>query len=110
MKRPLGLLFLLILTVMVFVTIRASLARSVFDNAFLISDPWGVATLADAYCGFLTFYAWAFYKERSLLGRVVWFVLVMALGNIAMSGYVLRELWRLPAGAAPADLLLRRGA
>ncbi len=107
MKRALAVLFLAILATMLFVTIRASLERSVFDNGFLIRDVWGVATLADAYCGFLTFYAWVFYKERGWPGRVAWFALIMALGNIAMSAYVLIALVRLPTGAGPAQLLLR---
>lgn len=109
MKRALAVLFLAILAAMLFVTIRASLERSVFDNGFLIRDVWGIATLADAYCGFLTFYAWVYYKERGAIARVAWFLLIMGLGNIAMSAYVLIALFRLPAGAGPAELLLRDG-
>lgn len=107
MKARLGALFLLILAAMLFVTIRAGLERSVFDNGFLIRDVWGIATLADAYCGFLTFYAWVFYKERGTIARVAWFALILGLGNIAMSAYVLIALFRLPAGAGPEELLLR---
>jgi hypothetical protein len=39
---------------------------------------------------------------------VIWFVLIMALGNISMSLYVLIQLWRLPRGASFETLLLRR--
>jgi uncharacterized protein DUF1475 len=103
----LKLLFLGILLAMVAVTTWASLDRSVFAAGNLLDDPWGVATLADAYMGFLTFYVWVAYKEDGPAGRVVWFVLIMALGNIAMSAYVLIQLVRLPEGATIETLLLR---
>jgi hypothetical protein len=107
MKLRLTLLFSLILAGMLFVTTRALRVRSVFDNAYLISDPWGIATLADAYAGFMTFFAWVAYKERTGVARAVWFVLIMTLGNIAMSIYVLATLMRLGPKATAKDLLLR---
>jgi hypothetical protein len=102
-------LFAGIFLVMVAVTVRASLDRSVFV-AFgeIAADPWGLATLADAYCGFLTFYAWVAYKETSGLARGGWFVAIMLFGNLAMAAYALYQLFRLPADATAADLLLRR--
>jgi membrane protease YdiL (CAAX protease family) len=103
----LKLLFAAILVAMLAVTTWASLDRSVFEAGNLLDDPWGVATLADAYMGFLTFYAWVAYKERGVAGRVLWFVLIMGLGNIAMSAYVLLQLFRLPPGATVETLLLR---
>ena len=59
----------------------------------LTSDPWFLATLADAYFGFLTFYVWVAYKEHSVWRKLLWFVLIMVLGNIAISVYVLIQLW-----------------
>lgn len=73
----------------------------------LMSDRWFQVTLLDAYCGFLTFYVWVWYKEASTASRVVWFVVIMTLGNIAMSAYVLLQLARLPRGAGWEELLLR---
>ena len=108
MVRRLQLLFTLILIGMIWVTVRASLDRSVFDAGEVIEDPWGLATLFDAYFGFITFYAWVAYREATALARGVWFVLIMALGNIAMAVYMLLLLRRLPADAAPSDILLRR--
>ena len=72
------------------------------------THPWFVATLFDAYFGFLWFWAWIAYKETSNAARAVWLVLVLGLGNIAMAGYMLLQLRRLPAGAAAEALLLRR--
>ena len=71
------------------------------------ANPWAVATLWDAYCGFITFFCWVCYKESSMAPRVVWFLLIMALGNIAMSFYVLLQLFRL-SDAEPIDALFRR--
>jgi hypothetical protein len=104
-------LFGLILASMLLVTGWASLDRSVFQ-AFgeLARDPWGLATLADAYCGFLTFYVWVFYKERTALARLLWLAFILAFGNIAMSIYVLVQLTRLPKGATVEALLLRSRA
>ena len=103
----LKLLFAAILVAMIAVTTWASLDRSVFEAGNLLEDPWGVATLVDAYMGFLTFYAWVLYKEPGVGRRSVWFVLIMGLGNIAMSAYVLIQLFRLPEGATVETLLLR---
>lgn len=104
----LRLLFGAILASMIAVTTWASLDRSVFEAGNLLDDRWGVATLCDAYFGFVTFYVWVAYKEQSGLVRGTWFVLIMALGNIAISSYVLIELLRLPKGASTETLLLRR--
>lgn len=89
-------LFTAVFCIMMFVTIRASLERGVFDNAALMGDVWFQATLADAYLGFITFYVWVAWREQSTARRVVWFVLIMTLGNLAMSVYVLILLLKLP--------------
>ena len=67
-----------------------------------------IAPLIDAYYAFLTFYVWVFYKEQRWLPRVGWFVGIMLLGNMAMAGYVLLQLARLPAGAPTASVLSSR--
>lgn len=101
-------LFALVLMAMLAITTYASLDRSILNvGSQLTSDPWFLATLADAYFGFLTFYVWVAYKEVGLVKRLVWFVLIMTLGNIAMASYLLWQLWRLDPRATPANLLLR---
>jgi hypothetical protein len=101
-------LFSLVLLGMLYVTISASLERGVFEAAGeLWADPWFRATLADAYFGFLTVYVWIAYRERGWLRRGIWFVLLMALGNIAIAGYLLWALFKLPADAPLERLLLR---
>lgn len=101
-------LFTLILLSMIGVTVWASLDRSVFSAGYLFAERWFVATFCDAYFGFITFYAWVAYKERSFLARAVWFLAIMGLGNIAMAVYLLRELLRLRPGDPLEILLMRR--
>lgn len=72
------------------------------------NNPWLVATLFDAYFGFLWFWLWVAYKETGWLARGVWLVLILLLGNMAMAAYALIQLWRLPPGASIEQLLLRR--
>ena len=106
----LKILFGAILVAMLAVTTVATLERGVFDAAAeLWEDPWFRATLADAYFGFLAMYVWIAYKERTWGRRALWFVLLMALGNIAIAVYVLIQLYHLPPSAGMEELLLRRG-
>ncbi len=107
-RNLLILLFSAIFAAMLWVTITASLDRNVLDAAGDIwRDPWGKATLFDAYFGFLTVYLWIAWRERSVAARVVWFVLLMCLGNFAIAGYVLAALIRLPPGES-VDRLFER--
>ena len=105
----LKVIFFLILFGMLAVTTLASLDRGVFEaGAELWQDPWFRATLADAYFGFLVVFLWIAYKEGTWGRRLLWFALLMGLGNIAIAIYVLIQLFRLPSGASMEDLLLRR--
>jgi hypothetical protein len=62
----------------------------------------------DAYFGFIIFYAWVFYKERGPAGRLLWFIAIMLLGNMATAAYLLRELSRLGPDEPASAILLRR--
>jgi hypothetical protein len=105
----LRILFLAILAGMLAVTVHASLDRGVFEaGAELWPDPWFRATLADAYFGFLTVFAWIAYKEPTWGRRFLWFLLLMALGNIAIAVYILGHLFRMRPGDPVEQLLLRR--
>ena len=74
----------------------------------VVEHPWFIATLVDTYLAFFTFWVWVAYKESSNLARAIWLLLIFALGNIAIAGYMLLQLLRLPPGAGAAELLLRR--
>lgn len=116
MKVRLGLFALTALAALIGVSIWAtghiSIVPAINDLMTQPSaghNPWFVATLVDAYFGFLWFWAWVAYKERSWSSRLVWLVLILTLGNMAMAAYILIQLFRLPANAKIEDLLLRRG-
>jgi len=107
----LRILFAVILVTMLAGTTWAMLEESVFDGgSHILRYRWGWMTLADAYFGFLTFFVWLAYKETSSLARIAWFVAIMVLGNIAMSAYMLLQLFRLPSDAPLEQLFLRRTA
>jgi hypothetical protein len=106
MKMVLKLLFAAIFLWMTVLTIRTSLAVSLWSAwDSYAANPWAVATLYDAYFGFITFWIWVAYKERTAWSRVLWLVLI--LGNIAMSLYVLIQLLRLKPEQPVEAVLLR---
>jgi predicted permease len=72
------------------------------------THPWFIATLFDTYFAFLAFWAWVAYKETSWLARALWLLAILVLGNIAMSVFVLLELFRMPSDATIEQVLLRR--
>lgn len=112
-KTALRLLFGFILLSLLAFTSYASTQQPVWEWQGLVESPdrwWTRATLIDAYYGFLTFYAWVFYKEPRALPRIAWFVAIMLLGNMAMSAYVLLQLARLRSDEPAAAILLRRDA
>jgi hypothetical protein len=110
MKTALKLLFSAIFVWMTVLTIRTSLTVSLWSawDSFA-ANPWAVATLYDAYFGFITFWVWVVYKESTLWPRLLWLALILCLGNIAMSAYVLIQLFRLKQDQ-PLEALFMRGA
>jgi len=111
MKLLLKILFGAIFVWMVVMTIRTSLSVSLWGAwPSFAANRWAVATLWDAYFGFLTFYVWVFYKERGIVSRILWLVLIMGLGNIAMSLYVLIQLFRLRETDPVERILLSRSS
>ena len=106
--HSLKIIFTTIFLSMLCVTTWASLNYNLFAVLpELLKDPWTVATLFDAYFGFLTFYLWVFYKESDTQTRILWFIAIMALGNIAISLYIMIQLFKLPEDAAIEQLLLK---
>lgn len=110
-KTVLRLLFGFILISLLAYTSWASTRQPLWEWTGLTRSPdnwWTIATLVDAYYGFLTFYVWVFYKEMRWLPRIGWFLAIMLLGNMAMAAYVLLQLARLrPEEPASAILAAR---
>jgi uncharacterized membrane protein YczE len=100
----LRLLCFVIIGSMLGVTTWASLHQPLgdFARSATIRDPWVIATLFDAYWAFISFYLWVAWKEQSLPARLLWFVAIILLGNLAMAAYLLRELFAVSARAPNA--------
>jgi len=110
-RTTLRLIFGCILLAMIAVTSWASLNQPVWEWGGLTQAPdsgWTIATLFDAYFGFITFYVWVAYKELRWLPRIGWLMGILLLGNMAMSAYVLLQLRKLRADAPMAELLTVR--
>ena len=106
----LRLLFVVVIASMLWATTRAGMNQSLgdFARSATIRDPWVIATLFDAYWAFISFYVWVAWKEQSLPARLLWFVAIILLGNLAMAAYLLRELFAVPAGGPLDPVFTRR--
>ena len=101
MRGLLIALFAAIFSVMIGLTLWAAVHSNLLDPAVRAAynaQPWAIATLFDAYCGFITFFVWVAFRERGVGVKILWLVLILLLGNIAMSLYVLLQLFRLKPG------------
>ena len=105
----LKIVFSSIILAMLFITTKASIEQNIFEAVGnMWPNWWFKATLADAYFGFLTFFVWVAYKELHLWRKLLWFALIMLLGNFAISAYMLIELYKLQVDDAIATVLTRR--
>jgi hypothetical protein len=110
-KLFLKLLFAFIFVFMVGMTIHTSLQQPIWQaRGGFVNNPWAVATLYDAYFGFFTFFCWLAWRERALASKILWFILIMLLGNIAMSLYVLIQLFQLKSDEGVAALFQQKAA
>ena len=104
-------LFIVVIASMLAVTTWASLHTPIFSiPRDVFTHPWFIATLFDAYWAFIAFYVWVAWKEQSAAARIGWFVAIIALGNIAMAVYLLRELFAVPANGPLDPVFTRRNA
>jgi len=102
-------LFTLIIFAMLSTIIIATTNQNIFEAVGnMWPNWWFKATLADAYFGFITFFVWVAYKELLLWRKLLWFALIMLLGNLAISAYMLLELYKLQGNDTFATLLTRR--
>lgn len=114
MRTPLTLFSVVVFAALVAVSIWATLhlpvapvIQALFTAPGEGERPWLVATLFDAYFGFIWFWLWVAYREKVWASRLVWLVLILLAGNMAMAAYVLLALRRLPKNAPVEALLLR---
>lgn len=72
------------------------------------SEPWGLATMFDAYFGFLAFWLYTAWRERTWLARASWLIALMLLGNFAIAGYAFACLWQTPSTATIGETFFTR--
>ncbi|KAB2924192.1 MAG: DUF1475 domain-containing protein [Bacteroidetes bacterium] len=93
----------------VYIVISTSLESNLFKEwDFLASIPWMRATLWDFYALILVLLLWVYYKESSIVLKGVWTVLFVGLGSIAVTAYVLLQIFRLKKGEGLHNVLLRK--
>ena len=91
--------FTLLLIGICYTVIRTSLESNLFSSwTFLGSIPWMRATLWDFYTNVIVIFLWISYKEKAILSKVIWAILLVTLGSIASCTYVLIQLFRLKPG------------
>lgn len=111
MIKVLRILFVVILASMLWVTTWASLQCPLFGVPRAVAThPWFIATMFDAYWGFITFFVWVAYRQTAWVARIAWLLAILALGNIAMSSYCLAALWQAPKDGNLSDVLVSRKA
>jgi len=107
-RRAIALYFVLVLAAMTWVSWYASTAPTITSleqykeivaakkginvlHGFVTvcSEPWGLATMFDAYFGFLAFWLYVAWRERTVAARLGWLVALLILGNFAIAAYAL---------------------
>lgn len=75
----------------------ASLDTSIFllpKN--LTSAPWFITTCVDAWMGLFIITLWTWCFERTWPKRLVWFALIMGLGNVGVGLYLIKRTLAMP--------------
>jgi len=94
---------------MIFVVISTSLESNLISEwPKLAQIPWMSATIKDFYTNTFVLFLWIAYKERSMAMRILWLFLIVGLGSIAVTAYVLIQLFALNPGEPAEQILLRR--
>jgi len=84
---------------MIYIVVSTSLESSLFKEwDYLGSIPWMRATLWDFYANILVIYLWLWWREKSVVIKIIWAVLFFGLGSIGSIGYVLIQLFGLKEG------------
>ncbi len=73
------------------------------DGKAILDLTWGVITLVDIYASFTIVWLWIAWREADVVRSLVWLVLVVTLGSLAIGAYVALAAFR---ADTPRDLLL----
>ena len=109
MITGLKILFSLLFIWMCYVVISTSINSNLFKEwDFLGAIPWMRATLWDFYANVAVIFMWVCYKEKGFAGKIIWLILLVALGSIASCAYVLIQLFRLKRGEGLKELFSKQ--
>jgi hypothetical protein len=97
----------MVLITMIVSTTMASIEQPIWSAGSFLEEPWGIAALLDAYYGFFFFYMWVLYKSPGFLPRLLWFIAIMLLGNMAMAVYFFLQTLKVKPGDPIEKLTLR---
>jgi hypothetical protein len=102
-------LFTFLFLYMTWVVIDTSLRSNLFEQwDFLAGIPWMTATLKDFYTNVAVLYLWVLWKETTAWKRILWLILLVGLGSIATTLYVLIQLFRLKPDDGIRELIIKR--
>lgn len=62
------------------------------DGGELLRNPWGVVSLTDLFVGFALFLLWIFFREESLIIKLLWIPIMAVLGFLAAALYIFIQL------------------
>ena len=96
MKYLLISIFFVLFVYMVYTTISTCIASNLFTEwNFLASIPWMKATLIDFYINTVVIFTWIAFRENKWSVRVLYLILLVGLGSMASTLYVLIQLFKL---------------
>lgn len=72
----------------------------------ILKLPWMATTMIDFYINLGLIYLWIFFKEPTILGKLVWLALLFFGGSIATLFYVFLQTFKLAPGDSISKLLL----
>jgi hypothetical protein len=111
MINTLKVVFSLLFVWMCYMVISTSLKSNLFAQwDYLGSIPWMRATLWDFYTNVAVIYLWLCYKENKITPKIIWLILLVALGSIASCAYVLLQLFKLKPGEGLKELFTKKNA
>ncbi|MEP6735844.1 MAG: DUF1475 family protein [Chryseolinea sp.] len=111
MKTFLKILLSCVLIFMIWEIIDTSMESNLFAEWHTLGKiPWMQATLYDFYANILCLYLWMFYKEQSVLKKILWLIFLVTMGSVATCVYILKELFALNEDEDLKTLLIRQNS
>ena len=105
MITALKIFFSLLFVWMCYTVITTCLSHNLFKEWDMLGNiAWMRATLWDFYANVAVIFLWVCYKENSVALKILWLILLVALGSIASCAFVLIQLFRLKPGEGLKEL------